>query len=1069
MLPNLLFVLFTLLASSCENDYIRSWYEAEASIESPVAGADTCDILQYHFTNTGSVGTPGSGSGSIDNRALISITYPYATSIPGDAEIQITHNGKTVEAESDWAIEDGNSVRLYTVTAKNGRQKFYRVITMKEAPPSTSDTCDILLYYFTAPACVGIPDPGNPLEIKITYPSGTSIPANEDAITVMHNGKSVTWGGWNTAGVREYTVTAENGLTKTYRVTAVMDAGPPVPPGEACDMLLYYFAKPDGELLSNGKLVLDGGGDDDSFFIDIIYPAGTVIPTDTNIVFLATGAVTKDNNWVPQGSGHVRNYTVTAESGKQKHYLVRAMMADAPVPPSDDRDILLYYFTNPVSIGIFGSGSGNSTANPVEIAITYPEETGIPDDAGIAVIYNGSEVTATGGWTTGGTRDYTVTAESGLQKHYRITATAVPAGTPPPVPPSETCDILLYYFTDPVSIGTFGSGSGNSAGDPVKITIPYPDGTTVPGDDTGKIKIIHNGASADPTSDWVGGVRNYAVTAADGTKKYYEVTAQQEDDIIHVTGITLNYTSLALAPVQNAYLNATVYPEDAADLAVTWTSSNNSVATYANGTVTAHAAGNAVIIVTTKDGGYAAMCAVTVEDPVTGITLNYTTLTLAPGQTAYLNATVTPPGANQAVTWSINPPGTNIASLQNGMVTGLVEGGPVTVTAKSVADTSKTATGTVTVAPPSAPPPGGPGEILIYNFTNPSYSAGTIGSGSGSASDPIQISIHYSFWAGLPANDDGIQILYSSTPAPSTSSTEWATMGESSVRYYTVTGDTTKYYKVTATPYLDIYTEQDWSNAITYINGTTGTVSNIKVFSLNIIGHPDSNSISVGGITTGSTVTGPYKEIRLTGTGTIAGAGSGSLIRTAANQTFVINGPTLIGAGGAPLVYIVANSTVKLQSGSITGNINSSSGGGVYVYSTGASFTMSGGTVSGNAATSGGGVYVYNGGGFTMSGGTISGNGAGTYGGGVCVYGGNFMMNGGTISGNGAGTAGGGVCVDGGSTKGNFTMNKGIVYGSGTDAGDNKNTASSNGAAVYVYPSYGTSNVATTNNTVTKP
>jgi hypothetical protein len=45
--------------------------------------------------------------------------------------------------------------------------------------------------YFTDPVCAGIPDPGNPLEIKITYPAGKSIPEDEDAITVIHNGKTL--------------------------------------------------------------------------------------------------------------------------------------------------------------------------------------------------------------------------------------------------------------------------------------------------------------------------------------------------------------------------------------------------------------------------------------------------------------------------------------------------------------------------------------------------------------------------------------------------------------------------------------------------------------------------------------------------------------------------------------------------------------------------------------------------------------------------------------------------------------------------------------------------------------
>lgn len=52
-----------------------------------------------------------------------------------------------------------------------------------------------------------------------------------------------------------------------------------------------------------------------------------------------------------------------------------------------------------------------------------------------------------------------------------------------------------------------------------------------------------------------------------------------------------------------------------------------------------------------------------------------------------------------------------------------------------------------------------------------------------------------------------------------------------------------------------------------------------------------------------------------------------------------------------------------------------------------ASFTMTGGSVTGNTATDGdgGGVYVNRDASFTMTGGSITGNTAAGHGGGVCV------------------------------------------------------------------------------------
>jgi len=81
-----------------------------------------------------------------------------------------------------------------------------------------------------------------------------------------------------------------------------------------------------------------------------------------------------------------------------------------------------------------------------------------------------------------------------------------------------------------------------------------------------------------------------------------------------VTNVTLSQTSLSLAVGSSATLTATVDPSNAANKTVTWSSSNANVAAVNNGLVTALAAGNATITVTTADGGKTATCAVTVTN-----------------------------------------------------------------------------------------------------------------------------------------------------------------------------------------------------------------------------------------------------------------------------------------------------------------------------------------------------------------------------------------------------------------------------------------------------------------------
>ncbi|MDE6440960.1 MAG: Ig-like domain-containing protein, partial [Bacteroidales bacterium] len=86
-----------------------------------------------------------------------------------------------------------------------------------------------------------------------------------------------------------------------------------------------------------------------------------------------------------------------------------------------------------------------------------------------------------------------------------------------------------------------------------------------------------------------------------------------------VTGVTLDKTAAELTVGGEALqLTATVAPADATDKTVAWTSSNEAVATVsASGLVTAVAAGEADITVTTKDGGFTAVCKVTVKADTT--------------------------------------------------------------------------------------------------------------------------------------------------------------------------------------------------------------------------------------------------------------------------------------------------------------------------------------------------------------------------------------------------------------------------------------------------------------------
>ena len=157
------------------------------------------------------------------------------------------------------------------------------------------------------------------------------------------------------------------------------------------------------------------------------------------------------------------------------------------------------------------------------------------------------------------------------------------------------------------------------------------------------------------------------------------VTVHKE--IIAVSSITLDKSSLSLVKGASETLVATVNPANASYKKVTWSSSDSSVATVdSEGTVKAIASGSATI--TAQVENIKATCAVTVTVPVESISLNKTSLTLDKGQSETLVATISPTDATEnTVTWgSSNDDRATVDA--NGKVTAL-GAGSVTITAKA--------------------------------------------------------------------------------------------------------------------------------------------------------------------------------------------------------------------------------------------------------------------------------------------------------------------------------------------------------------------------------------------------
>jgi len=180
---------------------------------------------------------------------------------------------------------------------------------------------------------------------------------------------------------------------------------------------------------------------------------------------------------------------------------------------------------------------------------------------------------------------------------------------------------------------------------------------------------------------------------------YVTVTSSGGASTITSVSVSPSSLSLDLNGTKTGSLTATVDGDNNPSQAVTWSSSNTSVATVsASGVVTAKATGNATITATSQqDGTKSGTCTVTVSDStvhVTGVSLNKDSTTITVGGNETLTATVSPNNAtNKSVNWSSS--NNSVATVSNGTVTAVATGN-TTITVTTV-DGSRTATCTVTV------------------------------------------------------------------------------------------------------------------------------------------------------------------------------------------------------------------------------------------------------------------------------------------------------------------------------------------------------------------------------------
>jgi uncharacterized protein YjdB len=209
--------------------------------------------------------------------------------------------------------------------------------------------------------------------------------------------------------------------------------------------------------------------------------------------------------------------------------------------------------------------------------------------------------------------------------------------TPTPTPSNTTVKVESVA----VSSATVSLTEGDSQ--TITVTISPSNATdkkyTFSSSDTSIVTIDENGKITAVKA----GEATITVTTSDGNKTATcKVTVKVKE--IPVESVSLDKTELSLTEEQTETLTATVYPDNATNTEVTWTSSDPSIANVdENGKITALKAGEITITVTSSDGNKTATCKVAIaakKIAVESITAKRTSLTFDAGIKSHLNALI---------------------------------------------------------------------------------------------------------------------------------------------------------------------------------------------------------------------------------------------------------------------------------------------------------------------------------------------------------------------------------------------------------------------------------------------
>lgn len=206
----------------------------------------------------------------------------------------------------------------------------------------------------------------------------------------------------------------------------------------------------------------------------------------------------------------------------------------------------------------------------------------------------------------------------------------------------EETSTVESNFTEPSS----KNSNVNAPTSNTEVTEPNND-VTIPTEDNSDIEEPTNDYDIEPSSRYV----DYPTELE--MKETTYTLPKVKDTNVYVKKIMLNKTKDTVLSDKSVKLVAKVYPKNANNKKLLWTSSNKRIATVEKGVVVGLRKGTVKITVkSTDDSKLSAQCVVTVKQAVKNIKLNKTLITGRKGTKVTLKAKVTPTKAdNRIVKW----------------------------------------------------------------------------------------------------------------------------------------------------------------------------------------------------------------------------------------------------------------------------------------------------------------------------------------------------------------------------------------------------------------------------------